>query len=173
MHEFKHREPFPCPPAEAFRSTTSDFEGIEKFTPNVTSVKVTSHETLPDGRERWRLRFSGEGAIPAIARPLINPQLVCWEQELVCNPANLSVEWNVRPDRFGEHFHCGGVTSTLRTPSGSEIVINGKIEINPPHLPGVPDTVVRAAIEAIEPFIVKIGIFNLSRFYKAIKRKMK
>lgn len=173
MYEFKIREKFPCSPAEAFAATTSEFEALVKYVPNVTLMKEELRETLPDGRVRIMLRIHGDGAIPAIARPVINSKMLRWREELICNPADLSIQWKIITDHFTDNVHCGGLTYNREAPGGSEVEVNGKFDITLKRFPGLPDGLVQKAVQHVVPYIGKLVEPNLRSFYTSIKKKMK
>ena len=173
MRNFTFTFRFPATPRETFDVTTRDFEGLEKYIPNIATIRVLEHEPLPDERFRVLLRFSGEGAIPALARPLIKPDMVRWEEELVCDPAAPAVAWSLRSKMFEDQFQCRGETRFWEAGRGTRIELRGALHISLTSLPGIPDALVRRAVETVEPFLVKIAEFNLGRFYDACKRRLK
>lgn len=173
MRKFNLTWTFPATPLETFDVTTRDFEGLEKYIPNIASIQVMEREELDDGRVRWLLQFSGEGAIPTIARPVVRPDMVRWDEELLCDRDNLSVAWSLRSRYFTEHFHCRGVTQFHENGPATRIELNGRLDITMKSLPGFPDTLVQRAVMVIEPFLVKIAEINLGKFYSACRRRLR
>lgn len=172
MREFTFTYLFPAAPEDAFDVATRDFEGLEKYIPNIATIRVLEYEPLPHGRTRWLLQFSGEGAIPVVARPVIKPDMVRWDEELICDPRNLSVQWSLRSIYFTKQFHCHGNTRFEEHEQGARIVLTGRLDISIKNLPGFPDVIVRRAVDVIEPFLVKIAEFNLGKFYDACRKRL-
>lgn len=173
MREFNFTWRFPASPVETFDVTTRDFEGLEKYIPNIASIQVRERADMEDGRVRFLLRFSGEGAIPSIARPVIRPDMVRWDEELLCDRRNLNVAWSLRSSYFTEHFHCRGITHFHDNGNGTRIELNGRLNITMNSLPGFPDALVQRAVMVIEPFLVKIAEVNLGKFYDACRRRLR
>ncbi|MFH1539454.1 MAG: hypothetical protein ABIH66_10880 [bacterium] len=173
MYKFKHVERFPCSKEAAYEGTTVSFDGLEKYIPNVTRIKVLADETTDDGNHRWLLHFHGDGAIPAIARAVVKPGMLRWKEEMICNPKDLTIKWEIITDYFTEHVHCGGTTYYKDTPKGSEVLIDGYFEVTLSHLPPFPDVLVKKAVKLLEPFVGRLIAPNLGKFYKACKKMMK
>lgn len=171
MYKFKVTEPFSCTKEKAYEVTSRDFEGLEKYIPNVTLIKTEAHETLEDGRERWMLKFHGDGAIPALARAIVKPDMLRWKEEMICNPADMTIEWSVITQYYTEYFHCSGITYYREKGPVSVVEIDGKLWVDPMKIPGIPDSLVRKAILLLEPFVGKLIAPNLGKFYKAIKKR--
>lgn len=172
MHPFEHRERFDCSPETAYYCTTRDFEGLENYIPNITRIRVREHEFLPDGRERWLLQLSGDGAVPAIALPVIKPDMLRIDEELHCDPQNLTVEWKITPYFFTEHYHCSGIARMTPTPTGSEITLKGTLHISLTHIDGLPDALVIRGVQILEPFLVRMAKQNLHKFYDACRARL-
>ena len=115
--------------------------------------------------------FNGEGAIPLVARAVVKPDMLRWREELVCDPNDLTIKWNIITNYFTEHFHCDGVTHYKDAPGGCAVEIDGRLWVDPMRIPGISESLVRRAIEKLEPFIGALISPNLRVFYKAIKKK--
>lgn len=173
MYKFKYVERFPCSKEAAYEGTTCDFDGLEKYIPNVTAIKVLADEKMDDGRHRWLLHFRGDGAIPAIARRVVKPKMLRWKEEMICNPDDLTIKWDIETEYFTEHVHCGGTTYYRDNPKGSEVLVDGYFEVTLTHLFPFPDSLVRKAVKLLEPFVGKLIAPNLGKFYRACKKRMK
>jgi len=148
------------------------FEGIEKYLPNIKEIKTISREKLDSHIEKWHLRFDAESAIPGIARIVFRPDMLRWEEVLICNSRELKVEWSIIPHYFKEYIFCSGETSYLDSDDGSIIDIKGIINIKPFRVLGIPEPAMKKIIETIEPFIAKVVEPNVLRFYRALKKMM-
>ena len=174
MRTFQFTWRFPATPLETFDVTTRDFEGLEKYIPNIATIRVLEHELLEHGRVRWLLRFSGEGAVPTVARPIIKPDMVRWDEELLCDRSGPSVAWSLDSRYFTEYFHCRGVTRFYDADGGAtRIELNGQLNITMKSLPGFPDPLVQRAVGVEEPFLVKVAEVNLTKFYEACRRRLR
>lgn len=173
MYRFKYTERFPCSKEKAFEGTTCDFDGLEKYIPNITRIKTLSKQELPDGSVDWLLHFHGDGAIPLVARSVVKPTMLRWKEEMLCNPNDLTIEWKIIADHFTEHVNAGGKTYYKDSAGGSEVLIEGYLDVALSHLPPFPDSVVKQAVKLLEPFIGRLIAPNLGKFYQAIKKRMK
>lgn len=172
MYKFKFTEAFPCSAKETYDATTSNFEPLVKYIPNVTKIKITQEEKLENGGKRMIVKFHGDGAIPAIAKAVIKPDMLRWEEELICDPEELTIKWSVKTEHFTEFVNCGGLTRNVRKGDSSEVVLEGYLDITLSHLPGLPDGLVKKAVQMVEPFIGKLIAPNLRKFYQAVKKNM-
>lgn len=173
MYKFKIVERFPYPLDVTFDATTKDFDPLQKYVPNVTMIKTEKQEMLDDNREFFLLRFHGDGAIPAVARPVVKPKMLRWNEELVCDHEKYTIEWKIITDYFTEHVHCSGITYYYEEEKGTRVEVNGTFDITLKRLPGLPDRLVQKAVKIVVPFIGRLAEPNLKDFYKAVKRRMK
>ena len=172
MQRFVHKEKFDCSAEIAYLATTRDFEGLEKYTPNITRIKELVHEKLEDGREHWILELRGDGAIPLIARPVINPERVRVREELFCRREDLVVEWIITPSMLTEYYDCRGVAHIRDTAHGSEITLTGALNITLRHMRGFPDEIVHRGVQILEPFLVQMATRNLHKYYDACRARL-
>ncbi len=172
MYKFKLIEHFPYPLDVTFEATSKDFDPLQKYVPNVTKIKTKKQEMLEDGREFFLLRFHGDGAIPAIARPVIKPKMLRWHEEMICDHEKKIIEWKVITDYFTEYVHSSGFTYYYEEEKGTKVVIDGTFDITLKRLPGLPDRLVQKAVKIVVPFIGKLAEPNMKDFYKAVKKRM-
>ena len=77
----------------------------------------------------------------------------------------------IKTDYFTEYFNCSGITNNVEKGSGSEIVIEGVLEVTLKSLPGFPDKLVQKVVKLFEPFVGKLIAPNIKEFYQAIKKR--
>ncbi|MBF0100573.1 MAG: hypothetical protein HQK77_06655 [Desulfobacterales bacterium] len=172
MYQFTIVEPFNYPLRQTYEATTKEFDPLQPYIPNVTLIKTLECTEISPHCVRWYLRFHGDGAIPAIARPVINPTMLRWNEILICDHEHLTIEWEIIADHFTEHVHCKGITYYHEAPHGTNVEIQGTFAITLDHLPGLPDYVVKKAVNIVEVFIGKLIEPNIKRFYQAVKQRM-
>ena len=105
-------------------------------------------------------------------RKILRTSEQSWNEEVICNPDKLTVDWKVITCVYPEHVHCSGTTYYLDREEGSVIEIDGVIHLDPVDIPGVPRKIVKRAIKIVEPFIGRMIEPNLGKFYKAVKKMM-
>ncbi len=165
MYNIAIKEKFSCPPAELFSKAAVDYEGAEKFMPNIEKIDILSKETLEDGVEKITARFHARSVIPEIARPLLKPEMLTWMEEIWCDSKNLTIKWNVISDYMPDNVHCGGETRISEHDGGSLLEISGVLDIKPAPLFGAPEFIVKKVIEVVEPFIGGMIRQNVRRYF--------
>ncbi|MEW5945287.1 MAG: hypothetical protein AB1742_03730 [bacterium] len=173
MLKFKIVENFPFPLKKVFEFAASNFEGLEEHIPNVKRIRVLKKEKLDENREKWTVLFHGAGPIPMLARPIVRPYMLRWKEEMIFDFDKLTVEWNVQPFHFREHFQCRGITHCREENNGaSRIEVVGSLAITLNRLMGLPDSATTAAAQIIERFIGGLIEPNLRRYYHALREMM-
>ncbi|MBF0227230.1 MAG: hypothetical protein HQK76_17425 [Desulfobacterales bacterium] len=173
MYQIYIEEFFPYPVRDTFEATTKEFDPLQKYIPNLTLLKTVETKMLDEGRKWWNLRFHGDSAIPAVARPIIKPSMLRWTQHMVCDHNEMTIEWKIITDYFTEHIECSGMTYYHTEKDGTKIEIDGNFSITLEKIPGIPSIIVRKAVAIVEPFIGRLITPNMKEFYSAIKKRIK
>lgn len=170
MFKFDFRETFPCTGREIIERSMYDFSEYPKFAPNVTRADVLKREMLPDGREHIELRVYAQGWLPPIARTMFKQEDMNWKELYWVDLEKMTCDWQVETPIFTKYIDCKGTSYATNKPGGgSEIVVTGTMTIGVPPIPGVPEALVRSIIGVVEPFIGKLVIVNLQKYFRAIK----
>ena len=172
MYEFVIKEPFPYPLQQTYEATTTDFDSLLPYIPNLSKLQTFTREALEDQKVRYLIGFHGDSAIPTIARPIIKPSMLKWVEELICDPNQHVLQWEIITDHFTDHIQCRGQTYYDPTPQGTDIRIHGSLAINLEHVPGLPNFLVKKAVNVLEIFVGRLLRPNLREFYQAIKQRM-
>ena len=172
MYRFNMKEPLPCTAREVFERTLSNFDEYAKFTPNVTRAEVLSREKTGENREKITVRVFAEGWLPPLARAIFNQKEVDWKEFYDVDKEKLTADWKVETPMFTEYIDCKGTSSCHDAPGGSEVIITGAMSIGLPPIKGVPVQLVRTIFSTIEPFIGKMVITNMKKYFYNIRRCM-
>ncbi len=173
MFKFDFKETFPCSPGEIMQRSMYNFDEYAKFAPNVTRVEVVSREKQPDGREYIVIRVFAKGWLPPLVLKMFNQSEIFWHEHYWVDLQKLTVDWKVETPVFTKYVDCKGTSSCLPDPGGSMLVVTGDMKIGIPPIPGVPEPVVRATLSAVEPFIGRLVILNLQKYFRSISDCMK
>ncbi|MGK5092049.1 hypothetical protein WDW89_08575 [Deltaproteobacteria bacterium TL4] len=167
MYSFNIVKSFPHSIDETFIATSRDFDPLADYIPDLSKIETLEHEKLGEGRHRWLVRFHAEAGLPKIVRPIVKPEMLRWNEVLICDQNKKTIEWEVITDYFTEYVHCKGVTYYHETPNGTDIDLQGGFSITLERIPGIPSVIVKKAVQILEPFIGKLIEPNMTGFYEA------
>lgn len=170
MYKIKMSQPYPCSAEKAYAISVDDYDGAEKYLPNIESMDKLDVQMTDDGHEKRSFRFKAKSPIPLIARSIFKPEMLMWDQELVLYPERLHIDWKVMPHYYTEYIHCYGGTDFIESDKGSLVEVKGIFRLDPAPIPGMPKALVLQAIKVVEPFVGTLISPNLRKFYKSIIR---
>lgn len=127
MYRIRVTEPYPCQAEKAYIISVEDYDGAEKYLPNIESLEKLGVEMTEDGHEKKLFRFRAKSPIPKIAAGIFKPEMLQWDQELILYPEDLHLKWKVMPHYFTEYIHCYGDTFFRDKDKGSEVQVNSVI----------------------------------------------
>lgn len=172
MFKFFFREAFPVTADELLRRTLYDFSEYEKFSPDVNHVEELSRVTQPDGREIITIRVFARPVFPQALRPFFRMSEMSWKERYIVDLKSKVVDWEVETPEFMEYIQCSGTSWCADLDGGSEMVITGKMIIEPPRIAGLSPAVVRRLIRILEPFIGNVVSYNLKKYFKSVRECM-
>jgi hypothetical protein len=169
VFKFYFREKFPCTSREFIERTMYSFDEYVKFSPNVAKVDVLSREPLDDGREKVTIKVLAKAVFPAPVRAVFNMGEMEWKEHYIVDFKSLTVDWQVETPVFTEYVDCKGTSKARDIPDGCEMEITGRMQVETPPIKGVPEPVVKAALNIIEPFIGQMVSMNLKKYFKSVR----
>ena len=154
-----------------FRSLRDRLVEVAAFMPNVTGIDELERIEEAPGRRRLVNVWHGEGAIPAVARRFIKPEMLRWTDRAVWDEGDWSCEWNQETAFFTDRVSCSGSNRYVEVdPGTTRIEIRGTFELRLQGLPGLPSLLARRATPVVERFIVGLITPNREKTAVAVER---
>jgi Protein of unknown function (DUF2505) len=102
-----------------------------------------------------RLRYSFQGALPAVVTRVINPQRLSWIDESVVDLAEARATFTITPIHYQSFFSCSGTwVLSPNSVDGTLRVIEGSLRVNSP-VPFVSGQVERAIVSGMRERLAK------------------
>lgn len=151
---------------------TGDFSEYAKYAPNIVKIEVLSREPVAQGVENVTVRVYAESWLPPVMRPLVKDTDMNWKEHYRIDMNKNAFDWKVETPMFSKLINCSGTTSCRAIPGGCEMTISGSIDIETSKMPGIPPPLARSIAGVIEPFIGKMVLLNLKKYFENIKKSM-
>jgi len=146
-----------------FRTLRDRLGDIVAFMPNVTAIDPIDRVEEGPGRHSIVNVWHGEGAIPAVARRFIKPNMLQWTDRAVWDEAAWTCEWDQETAFFANRVGCSGRNHYVEVEPGvTGIEIRGTFSLRLKGLAGLPGPLARRATPAVERFIVGLITPNLA-----------
>lgn len=141
-------------------------EEIVPFLPSVDAIETLERETLPDGRVRIVRKWDGNSkGAPKVVRPFASKEVTSWHDIAVWTPSEYKIEWEFS-NKYSRFYECSGLTWYRPHPeapeTATELLIEGKLTIEPTKLPGIPTFLGKRLAPQIEKFVVRMVKPNIT-----------
>ncbi len=159
------------PAAQVFEALRDKTPDLVEFLPNIEHVEVLSREENPPVVHLYNKWQGSQEDVPAIVRPFIKKELLCWYDRAGWDEKQLKCDWEIESVIGRKFFSCRGAT-TIKPASENSCVfsLEGELCVDPNHLPGVPKFLARKLQQPLERFIVKAISPNLTSIAQAVQK---
>lgn len=149
------RIPYPRP--LVFATYRDKLQDLLPYLPNVRSIQVASR-TEEAGLIKIVNEWHGGGEIPIAARALLSEAMLSWTDRAVWNQQEFRNDWQIQTHAFTEAVNCAGHNLFLETGTGTLVISEGQIKIDPNQIQGVPSFLAQMIGGVVEEFLSqKIG----------------
>ena len=141
---------------------------IAAYMPDIKEILVLSREEEGD-TARLHNVWRAEREIPSFAKNILKPDMLQWDDHALWHKANHTCDWRLELRVFTDAVKCGGtnVFEALGADS-TKVVLDGNLDINLKHVPGVPRLLARTIAPRVEQFIVALITPNLKQVNKSL-----
>ena len=150
---------------------------LPRLTPyldNVERIEELEREPLSPGRTRVLNRWRADaGNVPAAVRPFLKPDMLEWLDHAEWDDAGQHVDWRLEPNAFKELYACRGRNRMVAAGTGTRVVIEGDLNLDPSKVPGVPTFVAKRALPALEAYLIERIRPNLAALAEGVGRYLK
>lgn len=172
MYRLHHKEKFRCTPQVFMKLSTGDFSDYAKYAPNIVKIDVLSRVPDSEGIENVTVRVFAESWLPPIMRNIVKDSDMNWKEHYRIDMNKCAFDWKVETPMFTKLINCSGNTSCIAIENGCETTISGSIDIQTSKMPGLPPPLARSLAGIIEPFIAKMVLLNLKKYFENIRKTM-
>ncbi len=107
------------------------------YLPSVKSIQLKSRQEKDDIIEIVN-EWQGKSNIPQLVRPWLSEDLLKWTEYNIWNGSDFSLDWKISTHVFTDAVHCSG-KNNFRIQGGATLIESeGKLEIEPKLLRGIP-----------------------------------
>lgn len=157
-------------PGAVFEVYRDRVQELVAYLPDVAEIVVLAREEGP-GTVRLHNAWRSTSEVPAMARSVVKPEHLCWEDYVTWNEALRMGEWSIKTRLFTEGVRCEGRTEILDDGvDGCLVRMSGRIDIDLDRAGVLPGFVGRRLAPQLEKFIVSLITPNLERTNQAIGR---
>jgi hypothetical protein len=159
----------PYPRDEVYVAMCEQLPALAEFMPNIDKVVCEDRQTPAEGIvdlvNRWHASAS---EVPAVARKFVKPEQMNWIDRAHWDKGAWRCDWNLEMGFLTERIKCSGSTTYHETAGGTEMHIEGTLEID---LAGMmPKFLLNKAQPAIEGFVGRTIEPNFQKTADALTR---
>ena len=143
---------------------------IAPYTPDLREIIVESREEREQGPKIHNV-WVADRDIPKVARGIIRPEMLQWDDYADWNDAEQHVDWRLHIPAFPDAVQCSGRNAFFADgPTRTKVVLTGDLQINVKSVPGVPRILAGRIAPKIEAFIVMLITPNLEKVNQSLER---
>jgi hypothetical protein len=133
---------------------------IAAFMPDIKTIEVKSRVDGANGPKVHNV-WTASTEIPAIARRVIKPSMMQWDDHADWNDGQTYVDWRLVIPAFANQVRCSGRNSFSNAGKATRVELTGTLDIDIRSIPGVPRLLARKIKPQVEAFIGRLIQPNL------------
>ncbi len=144
-----------------FRAYRDELPAIAEYMSDIQEIRLLSRE---DSGEQTRLHnvWVAQREIPSFARQIVRPEMLQWDDHAQWDESIWTCDWQLKTRVFTDSVACGGSNRFLAVDDNTtRVVLEGSLEIDLKHIPGVPKLLAGRIAPKVEAFIVSLITPNL------------
>lgn len=143
----------PYPLEAVFAAMRDQLPALAEYMPNIDQVTCESRDDSDDGESKMVNRWqANKSDVPAIARKFVSANQMYWLDHAHWVQAEWLVRWRLEMGFMTERVRCQGQTSYHAVDGGTEMRINGTLDLDLKGL--MPKFLLKKAQPAIEKFVL-------------------
>ncbi|MFT4627213.1 MAG: hypothetical protein ACI8PZ_005894 [Myxococcota bacterium] len=141
---------------------------IAAYIPDIKQIIIHSRAESAAGVDLHN-EWVADSEIPAVAKSLIKPEHLRWDDFAKWNDAGSYVDWTIKTRVFTDSVTCSGRNTFLEDGAGrTRVKLTGNLTIALKDIRGVPSFLAKRMAPQIEAFIVKLITPNLEQVNRSI-----
>jgi hypothetical protein len=155
--EIRSTDIVPHPVDEVYRTFRDRMPEITQYIRNVDRIVVEKREELGKGKVHLINHWYAVGEIPPVARSVVKPDMLSWRDDATWDDSSRTATWKLETFFFRESVRCYGTTRfAAKGDGGTEVRIEGNLEIRVIDLPMVPGLLKKKVSAEIERFVAAL-----------------
>jgi len=144
-----------------FRAYRDELPEIANYMSDIQEIRMLTRE---DSGEATNLHnvWVAQREIPAFARNIVKPEMLQWDDYAQWDETGWTCEWQLKTRVFTDSVGCGGSNRFVAVDDNTtKVVLEGHLDIDLKHIPGVPRLLAGRIAPKVEAFIVSLITPNL------------
>lgn len=158
-----------------FKTFRDELAELIPHLPDVKDIEVKDREQVDDDTLKVVNLWKAESEeVPRLARSFIKPEMLEWTDYATWHDDTWSCDWTMEVGFLNEAVTCEGTTTyKAKGENKTEVVIDGKLEVDAKQIPGVPRLGAGKIGSVIEGFVVKLITPNLTNVNRGLESYLK
>lgn len=145
---------------------------ISAYMLDIREIEVVRREPRDKGPFLLNI-WKAENRIPSVAKKVVRPDMLQWEDHADWDDANTHVDWRLVIPAFQDQVRCSGRNAFFAAGDATRVVLSGDLDIDIKRIPGVPRVLAGRLKPQIEQFIVKLVQPNLEKVNGSLEQFMR
>lgn len=159
----------PFPRSLVYETYRDRLSAIAEEMTDIRKIDVLSRNEEDDQTVRIHNRWYAQVTLPAMAERVVKQEWRQWDDHAVWRDDAFAVDWRLEIPTFGDQVQCSGRNSFVEVEGGTEVSIDGDLQIRIKKIPGVPSVLLRRALPEVEKFIARMIAPNLQKVNESLQ----
>lgn len=165
----KQTEFIPVDRKKAYELVKNNLEAIAHYLPSVERVELVEKKQDDKGHEMLTNHWFAKASLPFFLKSFISKDLLSWKDTACWIDGELRVVYELESFYGNDLFEAKGENRFLEEgPGKTKLELQCEVKINAEKIPGVPGSVAKKVVPAIEKIVEKMLQPNLSSLGKAL-----
>ena len=154
---------------KAYSLVKNELEGIAHHLPSVDHIKLVDKEKDQAGQDILTNHWFAKVSLPFFLKGFISKELLSWKDRAKWSDGEFVVNYELESFYGNELFEAKGQNRFIKDgPNTTKLELQCDVQIHAEKIPGVPASVARKVVPAVEKIIEKMLGPNLSSLGKAL-----
>lgn len=159
---------------KAYSLVKNELEGIAYYLPSVDQIKLVGKEKNQAGLDVLTNHWFAKVSLPFFLKGFISKDLLSWKDRACWSDDDFVVNYELESFYGNELFEAKGQNRFLKDgPNSTKLELQCDVKIHAEKIPGVPASVAKRVVPAVEKIIEKMLGPNLSSLGKALNAYIK
>ena len=159
----------PFPRSLVYETYRDRLSAIAEEMTDIRKIDVLARTDGTDGTTRIHNRWYAQVTLPSVAERVVKQEWRQWDDHAVWKDDAFVVDWRLEIPTFGDQVQCSGRNSFTAVEGGTQVALEGDLQINIKKIPGVPSILLRRALPEVEKFIARMIAPNLEKVNEGLQ----
>ena len=154
---------------KAYSLVKNQLEGIAHYLPSVDKIQLMDKEKDSSGQDVLTNHWFAKVSLPFFLKGFISKELLSWKDKASWSDDGFTVTYELESFYGNDLFEAKGRNRFIEDgPNSTKLELECDVTINAEKIPGVPTSVAKRVVPAVEKIIEKMLGPNLSSLGKAL-----